>query len=174
MSQVDVAPPHDTLALPIRLDLDRRALRDTVTARATAALITIVGSVWLAATQNHWSLALVAALTGVFAIVWLARGLHDHMRALDESHHVLLSDEGIVHQTADRTIELGWDSVASVAVDEDRLVVTVECRDRPALTLEPTFGGLGVYDLRDVISRAQTAALRRAPHAADASRIERA
>jgi len=147
----------DPLTLPLRLDADRRALRETLWLRGTAALITIVSSAWLTATQNHWVLAIGGALAGGFAIVWLRRGLRDHAHALHGDQNVLLDHNGITHQRAGEAIHVGWDNVVSVDVDEDRLIVNLACRGRPDLIIEPCFGGLGVYDLQAVIAGARKA-----------------
>lgn len=148
----------DPLALPLQLELDRRALREHLWLRAVASVIAILASAWLLAAQDHWSVALGGTLAGAFAVVWLARGLRDHARALQGEHHVLVDNDGITHQQGARTTRVGWDNVVAVAVDEDRLVVKVECRDCPSLIIEPSFGGLGVYDLQAVIAGAWKAA----------------
>ncbi len=47
-----------------------------------------------------------------------------------------------------------FNAPTSVEVDEDRVCVVVGCRGRPALTIEPRYRGIGVYDLARVIEAA--------------------
>lgn len=142
------------VALPLRLDVDRRTVRDTQRLRAAAAAIAILGSVWLAATQNHWLVGGFAVLTGVYGVFWLRRGLREQERALQADHHVLLDLTGITLHDGPRTTHVLWTDVAAVVVDEDRIVVNVMRSQGDPLLVEPIFGGLGVYDLRDTIQRA--------------------
>lgn len=150
--RVPLAP--GVIALPLRLDVDRRAVRDTRRLRAAAAVIAILGSVWLAATQNHWLVGGLAVLTGVYGVFWLRRGLREQDRALQADHHVLLDLTGITLHDGPRTTHIVWTDVAAVVVDEDRIVVSVMRSQGEPLRVEPIFGGLGVYELRDTIQRA--------------------
>lgn len=150
MSAGDDAP----LTLPLRLDLDRRVVTQTFVVRAVAATIAFLGSVGLMAARGGTWLSLTALLTGAFAVVWLVRGLREQRSALQAGHHVSLDDTGITLGQGERQTRLGWDNVASITVDEDRLMVNVQPNTGAALMLEPHYGGLGVYDLRAVIVRA--------------------
>lgn len=146
--------PAPLIVFPLRLPLDRRAVRETLVVRAVAAVITMVGSAWLLATQDHWSLAIAGLLTGVFAVVWLARGLRVHRSALEAGEHVLLDHNGLTHCERERSTYVGWEDVVRLVVDEDRLMVALRTRDQREIMIEPSFAGLGVYDLKDLIARA--------------------
>lgn len=150
MSTADDTP----LPLPLRLDLDRRVVSQTFAVRAVAATIALLGSAGLMAARGGMWLTLTALLTGAFAVVWVVRGLREQRGALQAGHHVSLDDTGITLAQGERQTRLGWDNVASITVDEDRLMVNVQPRAGAALMLEPHYGGLGVYDLRAVIVRA--------------------
>ncbi len=158
------------LSLPLRLDLDRRAVTQTFALRAVAATLAFVSSLWLLVAGRGIWLSLAAVIAGVFAVVWLVRGLRDQRRALQAGHHVLLDNHGITIALGDRHTQIGWDNVASILVDEDRLMVAVQPTGGPTLMVEPHYGGLGVYDLHAVIARVFEA--RRAT-AAGATPIER-
>lgn len=147
-------PATPGVALPLRLDVDQRAVRDTQRLRGAAAAIAIVGSAWLAATQNHWLVGGFAVLTGVYGVFWWRRGLREQARALQAGHHVLLDLTGITLHDGPRTTHVLWTDVAAVVVDEDRIVVNVMRSQGEPVVVEPIFGGLGVYDLRDTIHRA--------------------
>jgi hypothetical protein len=158
------------LGLPVRLALDRRVVTQTFIVRAIAATIALIGSLWLMAARGGTWLSIAGLLTGAFALVWLARGLREQRRALQAGHDVLLDANGITLGPSERQTHLGWDNVASITVDEDRLMVAIQPTTGPTLWLEPHYGGLGVYDLRAVITRVFHQCR---PDAAGATPIER-
>jgi len=160
------------LALPLRLDVDQRTVRDTRRLRTAAAALAIAGSVWLAATQNHWLVGGFAVLTGVYGVFWLRRGLREQDRALQADHHVLLDLTGITLHDGPRTTRVLWTDVAAVVVDEDRIVVNVMRSQGEPLPIEPIFGGLGVYDLRDTIQAAASIGCNADPTRPDATPLE--
>ena len=50
---------------------------------------------------------------------------------------------------------VGWDEVASIEADEDRLVVVVTPREGEEIAVPPRYGGLGVHDLAAAIEEAR-------------------
>lgn len=165
-----VADAKPASRLPIKLDLDRRVVRETFTLRLLAYVIAALGGLWLAAVAQQIALRVTGVLACAFALMWLARGLRERSAALQVTHHVLLDHEGLAQCHADKITTRSWRDVGAVTVDEDRLVVVIDSPTHARLVLEPIYGGLGVYALRDVIAETWRAAT---TSAADASPNER-
>jgi hypothetical protein len=104
-----------------------------------------------------WAWVLVA-LSLVVAIAWLAMAGRAQKRLRAPAEHALLLDRSglcLRDGTAERRVV--WQDIAAISVDEDRLVVRLDVRGGEPLSIEPRYGGLGVYDLEAALRAALAA-----------------
>jgi hypothetical protein len=140
----------------VRFELDTRAARETSALRALAAIVVLIGAIWLFTLP--FAVPRVFALAGlVFAVFWL-RGAAKRRARLPALHYLELGREALVLHDGDSEQIAPWAEVESVAVDEDRLVVIVARRGRPALAIEPQYRGVTLHALAERIQQALAAA----------------
>lgn len=141
------------------LAFDQAAERSTGILRLIGAIVVIGSALWIAFTRPSivgWGCAALGAAGGLAWIGLVRRGQR-RISAADE-HYIALEPETLRVVFGGKEQEARWDEVVGVDVDEDRLVVSVTLAKGEPVLLEPTFGGLGVYDLEAAVRQAWKAA----------------
>lgn len=126
--------------------------------RLAAAVLCLIGVVWLAVSHPPWwALALVPL--GLFvSLFWFrrfraAKGSRGGVRG-----HIDLRPEALHLVTREGTEILAWTQIAGIEADEDRVAVRIDRREGAApVWVEPTYGGLGLHELEEVIRAAREA-----------------
>lgn len=141
-----------------RLPLDSRA-SDVGLLRFWAAIAAVIGAIWLAISQPPlWAWIAVAAATFI-AIFWLRRwrGSRELVEASAETY-LDLREDGFTLAQPGAAADVEWSRVRAVEADEERVAVRVDLADAPdALYVEPTYGGLGLYELEAAMRAAREA-----------------
>lgn len=142
-----------------RLSLDTTAERETATLRLVAAGTTLLGAIGVALSSPpglRWGCAILGLLASSMWVGMWARA----RRALgDEArHHLTLDRTELSLSEGPSQSSVPWKEVVEIEVDEDRLVLQVKRTGGSLLSVEPRYGGLGVYDLEARIRRAWEAA----------------
>lgn len=137
----------------IHLPLDARAERTTVALRLMAAVLSLLGGLWLLALP--YPLPRAIALVGLaFAVIFLrqaARSRGQRLRAAD--HYLELAPEELRLRQGDALEIVPWAQVESVGIDEDHLTVSVARKNHPPLELEPRYRGLGLHALGELVHK---------------------
>jgi hypothetical protein len=136
----------------MRFELDLRADREARMLRSAAAVVVLVAGVWLF-TLPFVVPRLFAVAGFVFAALWL-RGAAKQRARPPARHYLELGREALVVCDGGSEQVVPWPAIASVAIDEDRLVVIVSRRDAPPLAIEPHFRGVPLHDLAQHIQTA--------------------
>jgi hypothetical protein len=136
----------------IRLELDARAEREVTVLRSLAAIVLLIAGAWLFALPETVP-RMFAAVGFVFAGLWLGRAARGRARNA-EQHALELGPEALSLREPGQERSVPWSSVESVAIDEDRLVVIVACKDAPPLELLPQYRGVGLHALGDSVQTA--------------------
>lgn len=140
-----------------RLPLDSRA-SDAGLLRFWAAIAAIVGAVWLAVSGPPlWAWIAVggAALVAVF---WLRRWARSRGAARAPEGYLELREDGFTVAQPEGTERVEWTDVRAVEADEERVAVRVDlAHAKRSLFVEPTFGGLGLYELEAAMRAAREA-----------------
>lgn len=140
------------------LELDSRA-SDIGLLRFWAAVVSIIAVIWLAAAGPPlW--AWIAVLGGALvAFFWLRRWARTQAK-LQSPHpsYLALQEDGFRIADAGEEVHFAWEAVQAVEADEGRVAVRVELADEDdALYVEPTWGGLGLYELEAAMRAAREA-----------------
>ena len=126
--------------------------------RAAAAVIVIPAAAAVAWNGGavRWSLAVLA---WIVALAWLGAALAARRRTHHvEDHYLEVGDEGVLLVQGARRDAVAWSDVESLEVDEETLSVRLQRRSGPPVAIEPIWGGLGAYALRDRLERARDGA----------------
>lgn len=138
--------------------------RSVARLRLVAAAVVGVGAVWLALLgppPAGW-LCVVGGLGA--SIMWLVMAFRARRRTADaDRQRLVLGPDGLALVEGARERTVPWDAVDAVEIDEERLVVRVLVRGEEPVAIEPRYGGLGAYDLREAIRRAWDAGSDRDP-----------
>ncbi|MCA9606015.1 MAG: hypothetical protein KC619_10495 [Myxococcales bacterium] len=141
-----------------RLPLDSRA-SDVGLLRFWAAIAAIIGAIWLAVSAPPWWAWIAVAGAAFIAFFWLRRWRGS--RALveaDADAYLELREDGFTVAQPGATSRVAWTKVRAVEADEERVAVRVDLADTTdALYVEPTWGGLGLYELEAAIRAAREA-----------------
>jgi hypothetical protein len=142
----------------LRLVVDARGEREIAGLRVVAAIVALIGGLWLLALP--YPVPRAFAVAGLlFAAVFLRRAMRTRTRSLDATRHYLeLGRDALGLREGDATIVVPWAEVSAVRIDDDRLVVIVELRDARPLEIEPRFQGLALHELGAAIQQAFSAA----------------
>ncbi len=137
-----------------RLGLDIGATLAVGRLRLVGALVVLPSSIVFAlgGAPLHYTLGGLGALVSIgWGVAW-ARS----RRAVDDAdaRYLELGDAGLLLVEGETRAALPWSDLRSLKVDEERLVLVLERRSGDALRIEPIWGGLGVYDLRDRVQAA--------------------
>lgn len=140
------------------LPLDRRTVVEVAWLRLAAAAACVVGAVWLFAIGAGMFLRVLALIALAAAAGWTYAFFKARRTLKDVSEHFLaLEPERLRVVGARETVEIAWSDVQGIEVDEDRLVLRVHA-SAGDVVIQPEYGGLGVYDLADVVNTAHAAA----------------
>lgn len=123
--------------------------------RLVGAVVTLAGAVALVALRPDvvgWT----CAIAGVaFSAMWIGRWARARrMSDRRDEHFLALSPSHIELAVGDARTRVGWDAVEGIRVNEDRLVIEIARRDGQTLTIDPRYGGLGLYDLEEAVRSA--------------------
>lgn len=130
--------------------------RDEARLRVAAIGATSIGA-GLFALAHPGPLSITVSLAAIAAgIAWARRANAAGSRAASRMQ-LVLAPTGL---TLTPHPELAWAEIASVEVDEDRLVVQVRRTTGEPLVIEPVFDGISVYDLAQAVDAARQAAAR--------------
>ena len=138
------------------LPLDERT-NDVGLLRFWAAIAAIVGAIWLGLSRPPWTAWIAVAAAAFVALFWFRRWARARAASLDPSKSYLALDADgfeLAHEGA--TERVAWQSVRTLEADEERVAVRVE-RAGGVLYVEPTFGGLGLYELEAAMRAAREA-----------------
>lgn len=141
-----------------RLPLDARA-SDAGLVRFWAAIAAIIGAIWLAVSQPPvWAWIAVAAAAFI-AVFWLRRWRGSRAAAAaPEAHYLELGEDGFTLAEAGAAERVAWARVRAVEADEERVAVRIDLADAAdSLYVEPTYGGLGLYELEAAMRAAREA-----------------
>ena len=152
LSSTDVEEPYR------KLPLDRR-VSDIGLLRFAAAVISVIGCVWLALSgPPAWAWVLVVG--GLFfAWFWLRRWAQAAKQTLEPDQSYLdLTEDGFSVATAGEVQDVAWERVRVVEADEERVAIRIELAETDApLYVEATYGGLGLYELEAAMQTAREA-----------------
>ncbi len=137
------------------LPLEVQAVRDASYLRLGGAIVCVVMAAWLAMIQPSWRIGIFAALGVIVAAFWVRSFLMSRRRLNDGQTRQLALEPGQLqlHDGGDEPLTIAWEAVRGVDVDEDRLEVRVHHPGGP-LYIEPVYGGLGVYELEELVRAA--------------------
>lgn len=128
--------------------------KDEARLRVAAIGVTSLGA-GLFALAHPGPLAITVSLAAIAAgIAWARRANAAGSRAASRTQ-LVLAPTGL---TLTPQPELPWAEIASVEVDEDRLVVLVRRTTGEPLVLEPVYDGVSVYELAQAVVLAKNAA----------------
>jgi hypothetical protein len=146
------------LQAPQRYELDVRAEREAALLRGGAALLVLFAGTWLFALP--YSVPRVFAAIGfVFAALWLVRAARIGRRIQKPAEHYLeLGRDALRLREGELLHELPYGEIASVSIDEDRLVLRIARRQGPTLEIEPRYRGVALHALCDAIRAARSRA----------------
>lgn len=96
---------------------------------------------------------------GFVAVFWFRRWARSRVETADPTKSYLeLTEAGFHLAHAGEVERIPWELVRAVEADEERVAVRVEVAEREdALYVEPTFGGLGLYELESAMRAAREA-----------------
>lgn len=138
----------------MRWNIDLKAERDVRKLRTAAAIACGIGALWIIAlgpTVVGWVVAVCSALA---CVGYLASARRSRRRAPQtEAGYMELDAEGMVVCTGSETTRLAWQEVLSTEIDEDKLVLVIQRRNAPPLSIPPVFEGLGLYEMGAAVER---------------------
>lgn len=148
------APPRE----PMRYELDVRAEREAALLRAVGAVVALIAGIWLFALP--YSVPRGFAVVGfVFAVLWLVRAARIVRRTgVPAEHYLELGRDALRLREGEQLHELPWAEIASVSIDEDRLVLRIARRQGGFLEIEPRYRGVALHALGDAIRAARSRA----------------
>ncbi|MFW5920421.1 MAG: hypothetical protein ACOCUS_01175 [Polyangiales bacterium] len=137
---------------PRRFELDVAAERSTGALRVVAALVVLLAAGWVAASDPGLVAGLVAALGALAALGWIAVGARSRRRMRARERWYLEVDrQGLRLARGGAPLEVPWESVESVEVDEERLVLRLRRRGAEPVEIPPVWRGIGLHELGDVL-----------------------
>ena len=149
--------PH----MPVRYELDVRAEREAALLRGGAAALAVIAGLWLFALPYPVP-RLFAAAGFVFAVLWMVRAARIGHRIRNPAEHYLELDRDALRlREGERLHELPWTEIASVSIDEDRLVLRIARRQGGVVEVEPRYRGVALPALCDAIRAARLRAAAR-------------
>jgi hypothetical protein len=137
----------------VRFELDTSAVRAVGRLRLAAAIVVLIGSIWIVAMGPGllgWTMVAVAWLSATFWIVAFRRSRRE--AAGPARHYLDLGDDGLRLAEGGEPRFVPWSEVTRVDVDEERLMVVVERQGAEPLRIEPVYRGAGVHDLAEALS----------------------
>lgn len=143
-----------------RLGLDVVATRGVGRLRLVGALVVFPSSLifGMGGEPLHYTLAGLGVLV---SIGWTAAWARSRRAIAGAGERFLdLSGDALSVVEGEQRTEVPWSSVVTIDVDEERLVVVVERQTEAPLRIEPVWGGLGVYELRDRLQATASGARR--------------
>lgn len=148
-----------------RLELDAGAELSVRRLRLLAASIVGTSAGYLVLTGSGFPRAL-GALSFMAVAFWLLASRRASQRLANrERYYLTLDGEGIELAVGAQSTHVRWHEIERGLVDEDKLVVRLERRERPALELEAQWSGLGLYGLLEEIERYRSPAMAlQSPH----------
>lgn len=139
----------------MRFELDAGAERATANLRLFGAVVVSGCAIWMAASDPSalgWFFVIFAAL---FALGWTAAGMRGRRRARQtEGHFLEVRDDGLLLADGARRLQVPWNEVDTVDVDEDRLVIEVRRRTGDPIVVQPRYRGIGLHELGRVLADA--------------------
>lgn len=135
-----------------RFELDVRAVRSVGRLRLFGAVLVFgmgLALVWRGAGTIGWVIVVTSWLIG---LGWVAAFALSRRRAREaDSHYLELDTRGLTMARGGEPVRVGWDEVASVEVDEDRLVVWVQRRIGERVRIDPVWRGVSLEQLCDAL-----------------------
>lgn len=156
-------------AAPLRLPLDTAAERSLARLRAIlSGMVTAAGITMLLLEPSALGVVL-ALLILLLGIGWFFGSLRTWRRASRADGWYLEVDrEGLLLAEGRRRHQMSWEEVLGIEVDEETLRLSVLRQDGPPMAIHPRYGGVGIYELRDILREARRRHGRRAPGDEDA------
>lgn len=146
------------MAEPFRVLTIDSSVSEVAALRLGAAVLCVLSVVWLALSSPPWWALLLIPL-GLFVVVFWVRRYQAAQRGLEGARgHIDLRPEAfhLVTQAGAEVIE--WERVASVEADEDRVALRIDLHEgTEPVWVEPTYGGLGLYELEEAFRSARQA-----------------
>lgn len=128
--------------------------------RLTAAAGVFGAAIWLVVESPAPRFQVIAGLSMIAVLAWLAMALRARRRlATPERHRLVLAPEGLRLVEGERERQIPWSDVESIEIEDERLVVQVRVRGAEPLLVEPRYGGLGAHALESALRQARGAAL---------------
>jgi hypothetical protein len=148
------AEPRDGM----RYELDVRAEREAALLRAFAALVVSIAGAWLFALP--YSVPRVFALAGFgFALLWGVRVVRARRRIRNPGEHYLeLGRDALRLREGAQLHEIPWQEIASISIDEDRLLLRIAHGEGAVLEIEPRYRGVALPALCDAVRAARSRA----------------
>ncbi len=143
-----------------RYEVDVENERAVSQLRTAAATIVLLGCFWAAMQHPNtigW-IVITLSLLGVAAWVVLVRRSRSVLSA-PERYALTLDEAGLTLDEGDVHEAVRWPDLASLEVDEDRLVIVVRRRDGTTFDILPRYAGIGVHDLCREIEEERRVAL---------------
>jgi hypothetical protein len=147
-------PPDSSAPQPVRLMLDTPGERTLARIRVAAAVLALIGGVWLAWVEVGTWLRLTALASVAFALRWLS--LQSGARATladPQAHYLEISTDQLVIAAGAEKRTIMRDNVQAVELDDDRLVVVLRLRGGEELAIEPRYGDLTLRELGQLLHR---------------------
>lgn len=141
------------------IPLDPSTVRDAAVLRLIGAAICVAMAIWLGVLRPSWRIGIWAVAGLAVAAFWVRRFGKSRrtLRRADRCFVALEPERLRVGRGGEDTLEIGWDEVTGVDVDEERLEVRVTRDGADPVYIEPVYGGLGVYELAEAVQRAHEA-----------------
>jgi len=147
------APASDEVT---RFELDRRAEGSTAALRLTGAVVVGAGATAIAAGGPGVLGWIVAGVGGLAAVGWVFAWRRGRARARrPEAWFLSLGRRELVLAEGPKRLQIPWDEVKAVEVDEDRLVVRLRCRAGAPVDIQPRYRGVGLHGLADALREAR-------------------
>lgn len=144
-----MTPPN----LPIQFEVDRAAISAVGRLRLFAGFACILASTWIALSGPQLLGWFIASLGWLAGLGWTVAYLRSRREARRSDLGALEIHEGGVRWgEATKRVDLGWNEIVNIEVNEERLRVDVWIDAPEPLALEARYRGLGVYDLADLLN----------------------
>lgn len=120
------------------------------TLKLAFGILALLSALWLLAVDSRPVPRITAGLGALFGVLWVSRYLR--RRTTRTKDCLVLNAHGLhLRCNGQNAVDVPWDTVERVELDEDALVVCVIRRDGPEVRLDPGFGGLPLRALGETI-----------------------
>jgi hypothetical protein len=133
--------------------LDIEQARSDGRLRLIAAVVAVVGGVWLAWVDDSLWLRLTALASGLFAVRFVASYRKARRLNPSDAQYLEITPEHLTLAHGAHLRSIPVEHIDRIELDEDRIAVVLCLGTGEELTVEPVYGGLGLRELAETLQR---------------------